>query len=269
MAQFQHTMDVFKLLDKSNCRQCNAKTCLAFAAGVFTGNRQLSECPRIGPEVLARYGAQEKKQSSFEQDFQKNLHDLTNRIKSIDFSEAARRIGARHEGSRLVLKIMGKDFAVDATGKLTTDIHTNPWITIPALSYILHCGGTPVSQRWVPLRELPNGKDWDRFFTRQCENPLKKIADTYTDLFEDLVRIFNGRPVQNHYQSDVAVILEPLPLVPLLICYWKPEEGMDSDLNLFFDAASEDNLSIEGLYTIGTGIVRMFGKLAQRHGAAG
>ena len=60
---------------------------------------------------------------------------------------------------------------------------------------------------------------------------------------------------------------QPLPLVPLLICYWKPEEGMESDLNLFFDAASEDNLGIEDLYAIGTGIVRMFQKLAQRHGS--
>jgi hypothetical protein len=266
MAQFQNIMDVFKLLDKSNCRQCNAKTCLVFAADVFAGNRPLSDCLKIAPEILSQYSVQEKQTSFFDLDFEKSMHELTTRIKSLDFSETARRIGARHEGARLVLKIMGKDFAVDTSGRLISDLHVNPWITGPVLSYIIHCKGTPLTQQWVPLRELPHGNDWHRFFSQQCEKPLKKLADTYTDLFEDLVQIFNGRQVENHYQSDVAVILEPLPLVPLLICYWKPEDGMESDLNLFFDAASEDNLGIGDLYGIGTGIVRMFQKLAQRHG---
>ena len=31
MSQFNTVMDVFKLLEKSNCLKCNEKTCLAFA----------------------------------------------------------------------------------------------------------------------------------------------------------------------------------------------------------------------------------------------
>jgi hypothetical protein len=64
------------------------------------------------------------------------------------------------------------------------------------------------------------------------------------------------------------MVLYPLPLVPLLICYWHPEEGMGSNLILFFDATAEDNLGIGGLYALGTGITRMFEKLALRHGGA-
>ena len=41
---------------------------------------------------------------------------------------------------------------------------------------------------------------------------------------------------------------------------------MASDLNLFFDASAEDNLGIGGIYALGTGITRMFEKLALRHG---
>jgi hypothetical protein len=162
---------------------------------------------------------------------------------------------------------MGKDFGVDAAGNMVTDIHVNPWVTIPILNYILDCKGTPVKGEWVPLRELPSGKDWHRLFGQRCEKPLKKIADSYTDLFTDLADIFNGQPVDGHYQSDVALVLHPLPLVPLLICYWHAEAGMGSDLNLFFDASAEDNLGIGGIYALGTGITRMFEKLALRHGS--
>lgn len=95
---------------------------------------------------------------------------------------------------------------------------------------------------------------------------MKKTADTYPDLFRDLLDLFNGRPAGNQFQSDVALVLYPLPLVPLLVCYWYAEDGMDSNLNLFFDASAEENLGIGGLYALGTGITRMFEKLALRHG---
>jgi hypothetical protein len=66
----------------------------------------------------------------------------------------------------------------------------------------------------------------------------------------------------------VSLVLHPLPLVPILICYWKPDEGLESALNLFFDESAEDNLSIEGIYSLGTGITWMFQKLAITHGGA-
>ena len=52
----------------------------------------------------------------------------------------------------------------------------------------------------------------------------------------------------------------------MLICYNKPEDGLDSDLNLFFDNTADKNLSIENIYSLGTGLTIMFKKLADTHG---
>ncbi len=266
MPQFKNVMQVFDLLEKSNCRECNEKTCMAFAAAVFLGNKQLADCPHVSSELAANYGIQEKR--SNDDDLARNIEQLKTKLRAIVFADQAATIGAVCNGGKLTLKIMGKDFSIDAQGKVSTDIHVNPWVLISTLNYIIHCKGLPVEEKWVPLRELPGGQDWYRLFGQQCEKPLKKLADTYPDLFEDLVRVFGGRQVANHYQSDVAVVLSPLPLVPLLICYWKPEDGMASNLNLFFDATAIDNMGMDGLYLLGTGITRMFEKLAQHHGFA-
>ena len=67
------------------------------------------------------------------------------------------------------------------------------------------------------------------------------------------------------FQSDVSVILSPLPLVPMLICYWRPEDGMESSLKLFFDDTAESNLGIKGLYTLGVGIALMLQRLSRVH----
>jgi len=51
-----------------------------------------------------------------------------------------------------------------------------------------------------------------------------------------------------------------------MICYWKPEDDLASDLNIFFDSKAEENLNIESIFTLGTELVIMFEKLALRHG---
>ena len=41
-----------------------------------------------------------------------------------------------------------------------------------------------------------------------------------------------------------------------------------SDLNIFFDAATPDNLPLESVYALAAGLNVMFEKIAQRHGEA-
>ena len=266
MPQIQNPMEIFKYLDKSNCRKCNETTCLAFAAAVFRGVKEISECPTVDPEIAARYGGVEQKGSKVDQDLEAALAMLRQKMRDIDLEEAASRTGGFFANGKLTLKIMGKDFSVDKEGRFYTNLHTNPWIAGPVLRYILDARGKQASGNWVPLRELKGGKDWARFFNQRCEKPMKKVADEYTDLFGDMVDLFNGRKVKGHFNSDIAVRLSPLPMVPLLICYFKPEEGIGSDLQLYFDDTVEANLPIEALYTLGTGLTVMFEKIARRHG---
>jgi hypothetical protein len=264
----KNAMDVFKLLDKSNCKECGAPTCLAFAAAVYKGEQPLGACPHLDPEIVTQYAGSAAPPNRSQADTDARLAELRAAIAKLDLQEAARRSGGDYANGKLTLKVMGKDFSVDANGKLYTDIHIHSWISAPFFEYLLNCQGAVQSGRWLPLRELASGKDWGNFFTHRVEKPMKKVADTYTDLFEDMVHLFNGKPVEHHYQSDISLVLHPLPKLPMLICYWKPEDGMASDLNIFFDANAEMNLPIESIYTLGVGLVVMFEKIALRHGVA-
>ncbi len=55
MMKFSNAMEVFKLLNKSNCRKCNEKTCLAFASKVYLGQKPLDQCPDLPFDVLEKY----------------------------------------------------------------------------------------------------------------------------------------------------------------------------------------------------------------------
>ena len=94
---------------------------------------------------------------------------------------------------------------------------------------------------------------------------MKRVADSYPDFFADMLHIFAGKQVERHYDSDISLVLYPLSKLPILICYWRPEDGLDFDFHLFFDDTAEDNLNIESIYSLLTGMVVMFEKITRRH----
>jgi hypothetical protein len=265
MVQLTNPMEIFKLLDRSNCRKCNELTCMAFAAAVFMGKRQLSECPHLESRDLEPAAGQSPGRLTSEPEMESMLAEVKTRLASVDLGAAARHLGASFSGSQLTVKIFGKDFSVDSQGNIITDIHVHPWVTVPVLNHIIQSRGTPLSGKWVALRELKNGETWYRLFEQRCEKPLKRLADTHTGLLEDMIRVFNGEPVESQYDADVSLVLRPLPKVPILICYSKPEDGFESHLKVFFDSMAEDHLYIDSIYYLGVGLVRMFEKIALRH----
>jgi hypothetical protein len=234
MAEFKSVTDVLKLVDKSNCQQCGYKTCMAFAAAVLQGRANLSDCPRIDPDLLAQHGqAAPERNAAAEDEMMAMLASLKSAVAGLDFEKTAQRLDGRLVNGRLAIKVMGKDVAVDHGGN---------------------------------LRELEGGAAWQNFFAHRCVNPLKKVADTYPELFRDLLDIFNGKKAESRFDADTAILLHPLPLVPVLICYWKPEEGMASSLNIFFDSTADKNMGVEFIYRLVAGLVIMFEKISRRHG---
>jgi hypothetical protein len=83
-----------------------------------------------------------------------------------------------------------------------------------------------------------------------------------------MIHIFSAKQVAEEFESDISVVLHPLPKVPLMICYWRPEEGLESDLHVFFDRTADENLGTSSVFTLGAGLARMLEKLALRHGYA-
>ena len=266
METLNSPVDILKILEKTNCKECGEPSCLAFASAVFQGRRSLSDCPRLDPALVQRYEGKTATRRAVEDEAAEQIAMLREKVASLNLAEAAKRLGGRMDGDTLVLKVCGKDFRIDPRGETTAEIHVHHWLIAPVLAYVLEGAGAPLTGTWVPFRELKGGAPWAGLFEQRCEKPVKAVADTYTELFEDMLHVFNGKQVGSLFDSDISIVLYPLPLVPVLFCYWRPEGGMASDLHIFFDKATEANLPIGPAYTLAAGLARMFEKVAQRHG---
>lgn len=265
MARFKTPLEIFALLPRTNCGDCGISTCLAFAAAILKEEKRPADCSHLSPEALARLAGNIDRQVNIESSREEQLRELKKTIAATDILSRAKRLGGRREGDRLVILCLGKEFAIDRLGEVGSQCHTHAWFSLPLLDYILHSEGVEPTCRWVPFRELERGKTWNPLFEQRCEKPLKRIADSHHELFEDLVSMFCATSSAPAFNADIAVVLSPLPRVPMLICYWKPEDGMDSQLHLFFDETAERNLPVESLFTMATGIVRMLERIMYKH----
>ncbi|MBA3036731.1 MAG: DUF3786 domain-containing protein [Desulfobacterium sp.] len=266
MLNINNPIEILKLLEKSNCRECGKPTCLAFAGAVFKREKKLEDCPRLDSNIIKQVDTKTDAKKGSTQQQEEAIKELKQRIAAIDLAAAAKRLGAQYESGKLTLQCLGKNFGVDDKGNIVTEIHVNPQVTIPILNYILYGAGASPSGEWVTFRELKGGEEWYPLYSQRAEKPLKKIADTYTELFSDMLQIFNGKRIDYHYPAEISIVLQPLPKVPILICYSGPEDGLESTLTIFYDKTVEENLNIEAIYGLIAGMVAMFGKLSLRHG---
>jgi len=267
-----NVIGILKHLDKSNCGQCGLATCTAFAALAARGQKNLSDCPRLTEEAIRELaGTALEKEENTGGIQGERLERLRQEFLKIDFQAAADWAGGTVNGDRLTLQVLGKRFELDHQGNLASECHVNPWVHLPLVAYVVHGAGRALTHRWVPFRDLKKARDWERFFHHRCEKGIKQIVDQDPDFFFQAMSLFSPTPAgaepgQPFSGADHALVVYPMPKVPLLLAYWRAEGEFESKLTLFFDASAEVNLGAEWIYLLMTGILEMFKRIFSTHG---
>lgn len=256
--------EIYKVLEKSNCKQCMLPSCLAFSAAVIGGQKRLDDCPHLTEDVKQALAVNLQKRSTAEPVQSEFMAKLLQRVKDLNFSQVADERGCHNDANVLRIRSLGKDFYVSHDGVVRSQCHIIPWVEAPLLSYICHASHKQITGRWISFREIKGGIDWRGLFLSRCETPLRLLADKHPELLTDIVELFMGEEVEG-FEADFALVLHPLPHVPILICYQAADGDLDSELNVFFDECCATNLHIKSLYTLCAGLVQMFEKIALNH----
>ena len=264
MTELKTPLDVYKVLPQTNCGRCFLPSCLAFAAAVIRGDKRLADCPPLEGSGLGEL--QTGRLELREEELRDKTAQLQQQIQGLDLAAAAPRVGGTFRDQRLLVQVLGKAYAVDALGHVSSDCHTHPGLVIPLLEHIIEAKDQPPMGRWLAFRELGGeASAMSPLFARRGEATLRRLADSQPEFFDDLVSIFSGERIDGHLDSDVALVLYPLPRLPVLICYWQPEDGLESRLQIFFDQSADRQLGIRSIYSLAVGLVMMFEKIAHRH----
>ena len=257
--------EIYRALAKSNCGRCQLPSCLAFAAAAASGQKNLADCPLLDAatrERLAACLAGRPEQELYK--FTKDLSQLERQIAGLDFAAVAPRIGGLVQDSRLTLKSLGKEFAIDQQGQVHSECHLIPWVKAPLLAYAASPQHQQVTGRWLNFRDLPGCMERGNLFASRCERLLKELADQHPGLLRDLAELFQGEESAG-FAADTALILRPLPHFPVLICWQAPEGDLDSSLTILFDTCCGVNLPAQMTLSLCIGLVQMFSRIAALH----
>lgn len=257
-------LDVYKILPQSNCQKCLLPSCLAFAAAIVAGSKKFKDCPDLDQKAVTAFSAKYQSPGLKEENQAEFLDKLQKKMAGLDLAAVAPLIGATVKDETITILSLGKDFILDRQGNMNSECHIIPWVQAPLLSYITHQSHADITGRWISFREIKGGIEWQGLFTSRCEEPLRQLADDSPELLTDLITLFAGKAV-DWYEADIALILYPLPKIPMLICYQAPEDDLQSKLTIFFDACCSTNLHIKSIFTLCSGLVQMFARIAEHH----
>lgn len=269
MTEIKNPLEIYKVLPKTNCRQCGLPSCMAFAVQVLQGLKALHSCPTLSRECIERIAPRIVRRQGLDDEYDQVIRRLQKQARHLDFTETAVRIGAELVGERLAINCLGKDFFLSRQGELASACHINHWLAIPLLHYVLECRGVMPGNDWISFEELPDAGPWSQYFTHRCEEPLRQLADAHRDLLFELFSLFEARPMTTSGGADRSLTILPLPKVPFLIHYWPPEDGFTSTLNILVDRSAGDNINAQSINLLARGIIEMLRQLIVSHSRTG
>ncbi|MCI5145753.1 MAG: DUF3786 domain-containing protein, partial [Candidatus Electrothrix sp. AR3] len=186
-----------------------------------------------------------------------------------ELSEIANRLDLPLKDGTLGVKCLGKFFWLDSQGDMTSECHKNNWVHFPVLQYLLQGKGREPQGEWIAFGAIKDAGGKEPFFARRCEQEKQRLAEGHTELFFDILDLFEAEVIQKVGDADKSLCLYPLPRVPFLINYWQPEDAFSAKLTILFDSTVSENTHVEAVYTLGRGMVEMFEQLILRHNTSG
>jgi hypothetical protein len=112
------------------------------------------------------------------------------------------------------------------------------------LHYLTQARGTPLANKPIAYKELPEGTGYFRTFHKRA---IKPLVDHFGHQPAKLVKAAKRLGGQKTDYGDVAVTINAFKRVPITLVLWRGDEEFPPDGSILFDATVSDYLSIEDI----------------------
>ena len=254
-------VDLYRdILPKTNCKDCDFPTCLAFASMVVSEKLPLKNCPHLDPEVVARCQKELDQQHEAgkwtKRDMaQDALKWAKERASSMNIKDLPDRIGGelRGTGDDCALKLpYFKDFIIIKNDEISKDDGTplNRWEQVFVYNHMAQGGSVLPTGQWKGLEAIPNTVSKMKSMKSHVEEPLVTRFGGRSEDLRAAAEMLGGRDAAGEMHSaDLAFVFTPLPKIPLMLLFWDEdkEDGFEARVKLLFDETITEHLDIESI----------------------
>jgi hypothetical protein len=187
-------------------------------------------------------------QRNYEYGYKLALKLAGEQLGRVDIEEQCRKSGARHlvvnSQELIIVEYLNQSYQVtfpDIQISLVKDKAEVPIKErILILHYLTQAKGTPIANKFIAFKELPEGASYFPTFSKRSIEPLVKHFGREPQRLIEAAERLNGRKVD---YGDVAVTINGFSRVPVTLVLWRGDEEFPPRGNILFDASIPSYLS--------------------------
>ena len=112
------------------------------------------------------------------------------------------------------------------------------------LHYFTQAKGTPISNKLISFKELPEGAGYFPTFYKRAIKPLVTYFGNEPHRLPDMAKLLGGREAD---YGDVSVTINALSRVPLTLVLWQGDDEFPPEGSIMFDRTISDYLPTEDI----------------------
>ena len=112
------------------------------------------------------------------------------------------------------------------------------------LHYLIQAKGTPLSNRIITYKELPEGTNYFRTFHKRAIKPLVDHFGQEPGQLVDIAKKLGGHRVD---YGDVAITINAFPRVTVTLVLWRGDGEFPPEGSILFDSTISDYLTTEDI----------------------
>ncbi len=156
-------------------------------------------------------------------------------------------LGGGVEGDRVTVPLFGRDCLVRRDGVYLDGRKIDTIGSILTVRYLLQAGSANLRNLWLPYRDLRDGGQFARYIKAHLEDRIAQLFSKKTSVLKGRLEAIGGKPYEGEAQSDLAILVHPLPRVPVLCLFWDSDEEFPASFQFLFDASAPSYLDLESL----------------------
>ena len=169
-----------------------------------------------------------------------------------DIDQLCLRSGARYQvidsQKVIVLKYLNRSYQITLPDIDISLIDSQQEVPIRdrilMLHYLTSAKGTPISNKLIAYKELPEGASYFPTFAKRAIKPLLDHFGKEPHLLLDVAQKLGGNKAE---YGDVAVTINAFSYVPITLVLWRGDEEFVPEGSILFDSTISDYLSTEDI----------------------
>jgi hypothetical protein len=203
-----------------------------------------------GEEIIA------KAQEAWQESMVRRLDELREELRTRDPFNVAGYSDGSVEGDTILLTYWGQSVALSWPALEAFSPPEGPPCSIfdtAMLLYYLHTAdGSPLADRWIGFRELPDGGFYHQAFQGYSGNQIAKVFGDAPEAFALAAKAIGGQSLPA--LAPHAYFFHPLPRIRLAATLWPGDDEFPTKASVLFDAACGHYMPTDGLAILGSGL---------------